>query len=37
VQQLQTRLLAPLGGRDDPRAKAFVQDLTALLDTPLDP
>jgi hypothetical protein len=28
--------MAPLGGRGDPRAKAFVQDLTTLLDTPLD-
>jgi hypothetical protein len=26
-----------LGGRGDPRAKALVQDLSTLLDTPLDP
>ena len=37
VQALQDRLLAPLGGRDDPRTAAFVRDLTALLDAPLDP
>jgi hypothetical protein len=28
--------MAPLGGRGDPRAKALVQDLATLLDTPLD-
>lgn len=37
VQVLLDRLLAPLGGRDDPRTAAFVRDLTALLDAPLDP
>lgn len=37
VQALLDRLLAPLGGRDDPRAEALVRDLTALLDVPLDP
>jgi haloalkane dehalogenase len=36
VNKLLTRLLAPLGGRHDPRTKAFVQDLTTLLDTPLE-
>ena len=36
VSKLLDRLMAPLGGRGDPRAKAFVQDLTTLLDTPLD-
>jgi DNA-binding MarR family transcriptional regulator len=37
VQKLLDRLLAPLGGRDDPRTVAFVRDLTTLLDAPLDP
>ncbi|MCW2865383.1 MAG: slyA [Actinoallomurus sp.] len=37
VQKLVDRLLAPLGGRDDPRTAAFVRDLTTLLDAPLDP
>lgn len=37
VQALLDRLLAPLGGRDDPRTAAFVRDLAALLDAPLDP
>jgi MarR family transcriptional regulator, organic hydroperoxide resistance regulator len=36
VQALLDRLLAPLGGQDDPRAQAFVQDLTILLNAPLD-
>jgi MarR family transcriptional regulator, organic hydroperoxide resistance regulator len=36
VAVLVDRLMAPLGGRGDPRAKAFAQDLTTLLDTPLD-
>lgn len=36
VQRLLDRLLAPLGGRDDPRTAALVRDLTALLDVPLD-
>jgi DNA-binding MarR family transcriptional regulator len=36
VQALLDRLLAPLGGRDDPRAAAFAADLSALLETPLD-
>jgi DNA-binding MarR family transcriptional regulator len=37
VQVLLDRLLAPLGGRDDPRTAAFVHDLTVLLDAPFDP
>jgi DNA-binding MarR family transcriptional regulator len=37
VQDLLDRLLAPLGGQDDPRAAAFVRDLTVLLDSPLQP
>jgi MarR family transcriptional regulator, organic hydroperoxide resistance regulator len=37
VSKLLGRLMAPLGGRGDPRAKALVQDLTTLLDAPLDP
>jgi MarR family transcriptional regulator, organic hydroperoxide resistance regulator len=37
VSQLLDRLMAPLGGRGDPRARALVRDLTTLLDTPLDP
>jgi DNA-binding MarR family transcriptional regulator len=37
VQTLLDRLLAPLGGLDDPRTVALVRDLTALLDVPLDP
>ncbi|GAA2726490.1 MarR family winged helix-turn-helix transcriptional regulator [Actinocorallia aurantiaca] len=36
VRVLLERLLAPLGGRDDPRTEEFVRDLTALLDAPLD-
>jgi DNA-binding MarR family transcriptional regulator len=36
VQMLLDRLLAPLGGRRDPRTAAFVRDLTSLLDSPLD-
>lgn len=36
VQVLLDRLLAPLGGRDDPRTAALIRDLTALLDAPLD-
>ena len=36
VGTLLDRLMAPLGGRDGPRAKALAQDLVALLDTPLD-
>jgi DNA-binding MarR family transcriptional regulator len=36
VQVLLDRLLDPLGGRNDPRTAAFVRDLTALLDAPLD-
>ena len=36
VQVLLDRLLAPLGGRNGTRTAAFVRDLTALLDTPLD-
>jgi DNA-binding MarR family transcriptional regulator len=35
VSKLLGQLLAPLGGRDDPRAKAFIQDLTTLLGSPL--
>jgi len=36
VQVLVDRLLAPLGGQDDPRTEAFVHDLTTLLAAPLD-
>ncbi len=36
VQMLLDRLLAPLGGRSDPRAATFVRDLTSLLEIPLD-
>jgi MarR family transcriptional regulator, organic hydroperoxide resistance regulator len=36
VAVLVDRLMIPLGGRGDPRAKAFAQDLATLLDTPLD-
>lgn len=37
VQVLLDRLLAPLGGRGGPGTAAFVRDLTALLEAPLDP
>jgi hypothetical protein len=37
VSKLLDRLMAPLGGRGDPRAKALVRDLATLLDAPLDP
>jgi MarR family transcriptional regulator, organic hydroperoxide resistance regulator len=37
VAVLLDRLMVPLGGRGDPRAKAFGQDLATLLDTPLEP
>jgi MarR family transcriptional regulator, organic hydroperoxide resistance regulator len=37
VAALLDRLLEPLGGRDDPRAARFTDDLTTLLDAPLDP
>jgi DNA-binding MarR family transcriptional regulator len=37
VQVLLGQLLAPLGGREDPRTAAFVRDLASLLDTPLGP
>lgn len=37
VRTLVDRLLAPLGGLQDPRTEGFVRDLTALLDAPLDP
>jgi DNA-binding MarR family transcriptional regulator len=37
VRDLLGRLLAPLGGLDAPRTAAFVAELTALLDVPLDP
>lgn len=36
VRVLLDRLLAPLGGLDDPRTAALSRDLTALLDAPLD-
>ena len=36
VAVLLDRLMAPLGGRAGPRAKALVQDLATLLDAPLD-
>lgn len=35
VQTLLDRMLAPLGGDDDPRTAAFVRDLRSLLDNPL--
>lgn len=35
VGKLLARLLEPLGGRDGPRTKAFVQDLSTLLGSPL--
>ncbi|MEU3098868.1 MarR family transcriptional regulator [Streptomyces sp. NPDC006967] len=37
VRGLLRQLLEPLGGLDGPRARAFVDDLTTLLGTPLDP
>ena len=37
VQALLDQLLAPLGGRHDPRTAAFARDLTTLLDAQLDP
>ncbi|MER8004092.1 MULTISPECIES: MarR family transcriptional regulator [unclassified Streptomyces] len=37
VQGLLEQLLAPLGGRDAPRARQFTRDLATLLDAPLDP
>lgn len=37
VQGLLQQLLEPLGGLDDPRTRAFTDELTALLDAPLDP
>ncbi len=37
VSGLLDRLMAPLGGRGGPRAKALAQDLSTLLGTPLDP
>lgn len=37
VQVLHDQLLAPLGGRDDPRTAALVGTLTSLLETPLAP
>jgi DNA-binding MarR family transcriptional regulator len=37
VRQLLDQLLAPLGGMDSRRTKAFVRELAALLDAPLDP
>ncbi|MER8184119.1 MarR family winged helix-turn-helix transcriptional regulator [Kitasatospora sp. NPDC094015] len=36
VRELVDRLMEPLGGRSGERAEAFVADLTALLDVPLD-
>ena len=36
VHHLHDRMLAPLGGRDDPRTAAFTRDLDALLAAPLD-
>jgi DNA-binding MarR family transcriptional regulator len=36
VRVLLGRLLVPLGGRDDARTKAFVRDLSALLEADLD-
>ncbi|MFE0418292.1 MarR family winged helix-turn-helix transcriptional regulator [Streptomyces tendae] len=37
VQELLGQLLEPLGGLDTPRARAFTDELTALLDAPLAP
>ncbi|MGW6012051.1 MarR family winged helix-turn-helix transcriptional regulator [Streptomyces sp. NPDC055210] len=37
VQQLLQQLLDPIGGLDAPRTRAFTEELTALLDVPLDP
>ncbi|MFJ4685329.1 MarR family winged helix-turn-helix transcriptional regulator [Streptomyces sp. NPDC091377] len=37
VQGLLRQLLEPLGGLDSDRTQDFMRDLTALLDTPLDP
>ncbi|MEU6355848.1 MarR family transcriptional regulator [Streptomyces sp. NPDC047072] len=37
VQALLQQLTAPLGGLDGERTRAFMGDLTTLLDTPLDP
>ncbi|MFE2070295.1 MarR family winged helix-turn-helix transcriptional regulator [Streptomyces sp. NPDC059467] len=37
VQGLLDQLLAPLGGRDDPRARQFTRELGTLLAAPLDP
>ncbi|MFH9011289.1 MarR family winged helix-turn-helix transcriptional regulator [Streptomyces sp. NPDC017943] len=37
VHGLLQQLLEPLGGLDGTRTRAFVRDLTALLDAPLDP
>jgi MarR family transcriptional regulator, organic hydroperoxide resistance regulator len=37
VSHLLDRLMAPLGGRTDPRAKALTADLVTLLGAPLEP
>ncbi|WP_066952144.1 MarR family winged helix-turn-helix transcriptional regulator [Streptomyces lushanensis] len=37
VQELLQQLLEPLGGLDAPRTRAFADELTTLLDTPLIP
>ncbi|MFF5504348.1 hypothetical protein [Streptomyces roseolus] len=37
VQDLLRQLVAPLGGPGSPRARAFVEELTTLLDVPLVP
>ncbi|MFB8249448.1 MarR family winged helix-turn-helix transcriptional regulator [Streptomyces sp. NPDC055952] len=37
VHRLLRQLLDPLGGPDGTRTRAFVRDLTTLLDAPLDP
>ncbi|SEO45492.1 MarR family winged helix-turn-helix transcriptional regulator [Actinacidiphila rubida] len=36
VQQLLDQLMSPLGGRGSERCEMFVQELTVLLDAPLD-
>jgi DNA-binding MarR family transcriptional regulator len=36
VATLLDQLMTPLGGRDDPRAKTFVQNLETLLGAPFD-
>lgn len=37
VRRLMDQLLSPLGGLDGPQTGAFVRELTALIDVPIDP